>query len=268
MHGDVAFILPCLGRTEVDQQASGPQAVSMEDSTACIHGSRGRRAPAGPHLKSEPDIVAGLAKATLRPNPNVDWDGWVADYGRIRQAIGRTYPETFHDMSRRMWQPGGFHRPIAACERKWNTKTGKANFLTPAGLAEDIDAPTEQRDIVQLLTLRSNDQFNTTVYGYDDRFRGIHGTRMVVLMHRNDMARFAIDEGSRVTLATAVEDGVRREMSGFIAVPYDIPEGCIGGYYPECNALLPLWHHAEGSMTPAAKSIPVRVRPDAPAGRA
>ena len=260
IHGEEAWILPCLGRTEVDMQASGPQAVSLEDSTACIHGSIGRRAPASAHLKSEPAIVAGLAKATLPPNPKLDWDAWVADYTRIRAAIGETYPEIFHDMSRRMWEPGGFHRPLGAKDRRWNTKTGKANFIAPATLATDIDKPDEQRDVVQLITLRSNDQFNTTVYGYDDRFRGTHGTRMVVMMNRNDMARFALTDGARVTLATAADDGRTRAISGFMVVPYDIPEGCIAGYYPECNALLPLWHHAEGSKTPAAKSIPVHVR--------
>src|SRR6185312_9779350 len=263
VHGQAAYILPCIGRTELDMQASGPQAVSIEDSTGCIHGSLARQhRPASPHLKSEPAIVAGLAKAVLTPGPNVDWDGWVADYARIRAAIAATYPETFHDMSERMWQPGGFHRPIAVRKRQWNTSTGKANFMTPVSLADDIDTPAEQRDVVQLITLRSNDQFNTTIYGYDDRFRGIHGTRMVVLMHGNDIARFGLQEGDSVTLSTAVDDGRRREVSGFRVVAYDIPEGNVGGYYPECNALLPLWHHAEGSQTPAAKSIPVRVRPE------
>jgi anaerobic selenocysteine-containing dehydrogenase len=174
--------------------------------------------------------------------------------------MAATYPETFSDMSRRMWQPGGFHRKLAARHREWKTKTGKANFITPSTLATDIDMPTEQRDVVQLITLRSNDQFNTTVYGYDDRFRGVHGTRMVLLMHRNDMARFELDDRDIVSLTTAVDDGRLRTMSGFTVLPYDIPEGNIGGYYPECNALIPLWHHAEGSKTPAAKSIPVRVQ--------
>jgi molybdopterin-dependent oxidoreductase alpha subunit len=260
VHGEAAYILPCLGRTEVDEQASGPQAVSLEDSTGCFHGSQGRRALASEHLRSEPAIVAGIAKAALDANPLVPWDGWVANYARIREAIAATYPETFSDMSHRMWQPGGFHRKLAARHREWKTKTGKANFITPSTLATDIDMPAEQRDVVQLITLRSNDQFNTTVYGYDDRFRGVHGTRMVVLMHRNDMARFELDDRDIVSLTTAVDDGRLRTMSGFTVLPYDIPEGNIGGYYPECNALIPLWHHAEGSKTPAAKSIPVRVQ--------
>jgi len=162
--------------------------------------------------------------------------------------------------SQRMWRPGGFHRHLPARHREWKTRSGRANFITPLMLATDIDTPPEERDIVQLITLRSNDQFNTTVYGYDDRFRGIHGTRMVVLMHRNDMARFGLEAGDRVEMTTAVDDGKRRAMSGFMVVPYDIPEGNVAGYYPECNALLPLWHHAEGSHTPAAKSIPVLIR--------
>jgi len=260
VHGQAAYILPCLGRTELDEQATGPQAVSIEDSTGCFHGSQGRRAPASAQLKSEPAIIAGMAKSTLDANSAVDWDAWVDDYARIREAIAQTYPETFTGMSRRMWEPGGFHRPLGARHRKWNTGTGKANFIAPPSLATDIDTATEQRDIVQLITLRSNDQFNTTVYGYDDRFRGVHGTRMVVLMHRNDMVRFELDDRDIVTLTTAVDDGRERRMSGFTVVPYDIPEGCIGGYYPECNPLLPLWHYAEGSKTPAAKSIPVHVR--------
>ena len=144
--------------------------------------------------------------------------------------------------------------------REWKTKTGKANFITPATLATDIDMPVEQRDVVQFITLRSNDQFNTTVYGYDDRFRGVHGTRMVVLMHRNDMARFDLDDRDMVSLTTAVDDGRRRTSLGIDggAVRHSRKATSLG-IIPECNPLIPLWHHAEGSNTPAAKSIPVRV---------
>jgi len=258
VHGETAFLLPCLGRTERDVQASGLQSVSMEDSTGCIHASTGRREPASRHLLSEPAIVAGIAKATLPRNPRVDWDSWVADYARVRDAIGATYPNIFHAMNRRMWEPGGFHRPLAARHRKWNTDTGRANFVTPQPIDREVAAPS---DVVQLMTLRSNDQFNTTVYGYDDRFRGIHGTRMVVLMHPNDMARFGLKERDMVALSSAVEDGRRRMVSGLMVVPYDIPEGNVGGYYPECNALIPLAHHAAGSHTPAAKAVPVRILP-------
>lgn len=258
-HGEVSFILPCLGRTEIDHQASGPQAVSMEDSTGCMHGSKGQVRPASPHLLSEPKIVAEIAKATVPGRGTIPWDEWVADYGKVRDAIAETYPEIFHDFNARMWQPGGFHRPISARKRIWKTRSGKANFITPKALTEDIDTPPEARDVVQLITLRSNGQFNTTIYNYDDRFRGIYGSREVVLMHRNDIDRLGLREGMLVTLATAVDDGVDRRVGGLRVVVYDIPEGCIGGYYPECNPLIPLWHHEEKAKTPAAKSIPVRV---------
>jgi molybdopterin-dependent oxidoreductase alpha subunit len=259
VHGEISFILPVIGRIEVDRQPRGPQAVSMEDSLACIHGSRGVRAPASQHLISEVRLVAELAKATLDPNPKVPWDEWADDYSRIRAAIGETYPETFYDYDRRMWEPGGFHRDLPARQRVWKTKTGKANIVTPRSLHEDSDMPEIGGDVLRLITLRSNDQFNTTVYGYDDRFRGIKGTRMVVLMNAGDVGRLGLREGEIVALRTVAKDDVVRAMGGFRVVPYNIPAGCIGAYYPEANALLPIWHYAEGSKTPAAKAIPVRV---------
>jgi molybdopterin-dependent oxidoreductase alpha subunit len=259
IHGEIAFLLPCLGRIELDRQASGPQAVTVEDSTSCIHGSLGMQPPASPHLLAEPAIIAALAKAILPPNPKLDWDAWVADYGRVREAIAETYPEDFHDFNARMWQPGGFHRSLAARRREWKTKTGKANFIVPAGLETDPDATPADQDVLRLITLRSNDQFNTTIYGYHDRFRGIHGTRMVVLMHRNDIDRLGFREGEQVSLVTEASDGVDRRLGGLTLLAYDIPEGCCAGYYPECNVLVPLWHHAERAMVPAAKSVPVRI---------
>jgi len=259
VHGAVSFILPVIGRTEVDRQPSGPQAVSMEDSLACIHGSRGVRAPASPHLISEVRLVAEIAKATLDPNPNVPWDSWADDYRRIRVAIGETYPETFYDYDRRMWEPGGFHRDLPARKRVWKTKSGKANIVTPRSLHEDSDMPEIGGDVLRLITLRSNDQFNTTVYGYDDRFRGIKGTRMVVLMNAGDIGRLGFRDGELVMLRTVAKDDFVRTMAGFRVVPYNIPAGCIGAYYPEANSLLPVSHYAVGSKTPAAKAIPVRV---------
>ena len=262
IHGEVSYILPCLGRSEIDVQATGPQVVTMEDSTGCMHASTPQVTPASEHLKSEPAIIAGIAKAALPPN-KVPWDIFVDDYGEVREAIAQTYPDIFHDFNQRMFTPGGFHRPLGARHRKWDTKTGKANFIVPDSLAEDIDEPG-RRDVVQLITLRSNGQFNTTVYSYDDRFRGIYGSRMVLMMHRNDIDRFGLKEGDVVGLETAVDDGVARKIDGFRVIAYDIPEGCIGGYYPECNPLIPLWHHAEGSKVPAAKSIPVKILARAP----
>jgi molybdopterin-dependent oxidoreductase alpha subunit len=255
---EISFILPCLGRVEKDLQATGEQAISIEDSTSCIHGSKGVRTPASRHLLSEPKIVAEIAKSCLRPNPHIPWDSWVADYALIRREIAAIYPD-FTDMETRMWAPGGFRRPQPARERVWLTATGKARIITPKSLDEDADAPSTGPDVLRMMTMRSNDQFNTTIYGYDDRFRGIRGTRMVVLMSKVDIARLDLAEGELVGLSTAVDDGVPREMTGFRVTAYDIPAGNIGTYYPETNALIPLWHHAARSQVPAAKNIPVRL---------
>ena len=260
--GAISYILPVLGRIEVDRQASGPQSLSMEDSTGCIHGSRGVRAPASPHLISEVRLICELAKVVFDANPKLTWETWMDDYGLIRQSIAETYPEIFHDYDARMWVPGGFQRPLPARTREWKTQTKKANFIVPRALDEDADMPSVGRDSLRLITLRSNDQFNTTVYGYTDRFRGIHGTRDVVLMNRSDIDRLGLDAGETVGLRTVSHDDVDRHLGGLTIVPYDIPQGCIGAYYPEANVLLPLWHYAEGSKTPAAKSIPVTVYKD------
>jgi molybdopterin-dependent oxidoreductase alpha subunit len=255
--GAVTYLLPCLGRIETDVQASGPQAVSIEDSTSCIHGSRGKAAPASPNLLSEPAIVAGIAKRILPPNPNVDWDAWVADYARIRDAIEQTYPEPFKDFNKRLFTPGGFWKGNKASERIWLTPSEKAEFLVPAGLSATgfNDAPGRFR----LMTLRSNDQFNTTIYGYHDRFRGVRGTRDVLFINAADMAEAGLREGQIVALVSDAEDGKTRRQGGLIVTPYAIPRGCLGAYYPECNVLMPVEHHAEQSHVPAAKSVPVRI---------
>ena len=266
VHGERAYILPPVSRIEIDRQATGPQAVSMEDSTSCVTGSKGFRRPASDMLRSEPFIVAGLAKATLPPNPKVTWDAWVADYGLIRDAIETTFPDKFKDLNDAMWQPGGYHIPSKARNREWATETGKANFIVPKALSDSATAPEEDRDVLTLMTLRSNDQFNTTIYGYHDRFRGIKGTRMVVLMNRDDMDRLGFAEADTVALHTTAEDRAR-SFDGLRVTAYNVPAGCIGAYYPECNPLLPLWHKATGSNTPAAKSIPVRITLTAAAPR-
>lgn len=255
--GDHTYLLPCLGRIEKDVQASGPQAVSVEDSTSCIHGSRGKAEPASPHLLSEPRIVAEIAKRILPPNRHVDWDGWVADYARIRDAIEATYPDIFKDFNKRLFTPGGFWKGNKAAERIWMTKSGKAEFLAPSGVSATgfADAPGRFR----LMTLRSNDQFNTTVYGYHDRFRGVKGTRDVLFINEADMTAAGLSEGQVVTLASDAGDGVSRTRPGLIVTPYSIPRGCLGAYYPEANVLMPVDHHAEESHVPAAKSVPVRI---------
>ncbi|MBO1078562.1 FdhF/YdeP family oxidoreductase [Roseomonas haemaphysalidis] len=261
--GEVTFLLPCLGRTEIDEQRNGPQLVSIEDSNGQIHPSRGVAKPAGPHLRSEPAIIAELAKATLPDSGKVPWDDWVADYARIRDAVAESLPESFHDYNARLRKPGGFPRARAARERIWKTKTGKANFIVPAGLVADPDAPALGPDVLRLMTIRSNDQFNTTIYGYDDRFRGVNGTRRVLFIGRNDMVRLGLSDGQTVRLTTAVQDGRTRSVGSMRVVAYDVPDGCCAAYYPECNPLIPLWHHAERAKVPAAKSVPVRITPDA-----
>jgi anaerobic selenocysteine-containing dehydrogenase len=188
----------------------------------------------------------------------VPWDTWVGDYSTVRDAIAATYPEQFFSFNERIKDPRGFRRPIAASHRQWKTKTGKANFVVPKALHSSFDDGADA-DVLRLVTLRSNDQFNTTVYGYDDRFRGIHGTRDVLLLNRDDMKRFGIKEGADVALQTVASDGVERKLGGLRAVAYDIPAGSCAGYYPECNVLIPVYQHAEESQVPAAKSVPVRL---------
>lgn len=255
VHGRDAYLLPCLGRIEIDRQQGGEQAVTMEDSTAFMHGSRGRAAPAADTLLSEPAIVAGIAKALLPPNPRVDWDAWVADYGRIRDAIAETYPDIFHDFNARMWTPGGFRKPLAAVRRVWETETKKANFTTPDGLVADPDMPSRP-DALRLFTVRSDGQFNTTIYSLEDRFRGTE-RRDVLFMAREDMDARGLADGDVVTASTAVDDGVARRVEALRVIEFPVPAGCVAGYYPELNPLIPLWHYAKESKVPAAKSIDI-----------
>jgi len=257
--GRVTYLLPCLGRIEEDVQSAGPQAVSVEDSTSCIHGSRGKAKPASEHLLSEPAIVAAIAKRILPANPRLDWDAWVGDYALIRDAIEQSYPEVFPDFNARLFTPGGFWKGNKASERIWLTPSGKAEFLAPSCLS--ATGFEEKQGRYRLMTLRSNDQFNTTIYGYHDRLRGVKGTRDILFMNSEDMEREGLSPGQKLTLSSDLGDGLERTRSGFIATPYDIPPGCLGAYYPEANILIPLDHHAEESHVPAAKSVPVRIRP-------
>ncbi len=257
IHGQIAYMLPCLGRIEIDRQNGVPQSVSTEDSSGFMHGTHGFHQPASSKLRSEHAIIGGIAMALHLDR--VDWQAWINDYSQVRKAIENTYPQIFADFERRMWQPGGFRRPIPARERIWKTQTGRANFVIPTALDADSDMQQPGANVLRLLTIRSNDQFNTTIYGYDDRFRGIHGTRHVLLIHPDDIARLGFHEGDLVVAATVADDAVR-EVRGLRLTPYDIPRGCVAGYYPECNPLIPLWHCAKESQVPAAKSIPIRIR--------
>ncbi|KTF69600.1 FdhF/YdeP family oxidoreductase [Sphingomonas sp. HT-1] len=256
--GETAYLLPCLVRSEQDIQNDTPQVVTMEDSLSCIHGSIGEAKPASPHLKSEMAIVAGLAQATLDPNPRVPWAEWAVDYAAVRDAIEATYPEMFRNFNQRLFTPGGFFKGNSARERNWKTKSGKADFTVPAALNATGFAAEE--GLYRLITLRSNDQFNTTVYGYSDRLRGIEGKRDVVLINPDEMARAGLREGQRVALVGDASDGVDRVVEGLEVLPFNLPDSCLAGYYPELNPLIALRHHDQASHTPAAKSVPVRIR--------
>jgi molybdopterin-dependent oxidoreductase alpha subunit len=257
VHGQQALILPCLARSDIDMQAGGRQSVTVEDSMSMVHASSGLVTPPSEHLKSEVAIVCGMAKATL-PDRGIDWDFYVADYDRIRDKIEAVFPDLFADFNGRIRRPGGFHLTVPPRERVWNTATGRANFLVFAGVEED--PPVSDPAMLRLATLRSHDQYNTTIYGLDDRYRGVFGGRMVVFMNNADMRARGIGEGDLVEIESLAGDGKRRVVGGFWAKPHSIPRGSIGAYYPETNPLLPLAYHDVKSGTPAAKSIPVLVR--------
>ncbi|RFC64328.1 formate dehydrogenase [Fulvimarina endophytica] len=254
-----SYILPCLGRLERDEQNGRPQTVSMEDSTACIHASLGKTEPASKELLSEPRIIAELAKALVAGRSTVPWDEWAGDYAKVRDAIERAYPDDFRDFNTRFETPGGFHRDIGATRREWRTETGKANFLPPESFDVDPDIDTRPADVLNLMTVRSNDQFNTTIYGYDDRLRGVDGTRMVILMNAEDMKRMGLSDRDRVDVETHADDGIVRRVENYLVHAWQLPRGDCAGYYPELNALIPLWHHSRRAHVPAAKSVPVRL---------
>jgi molybdopterin-dependent oxidoreductase alpha subunit len=260
--GEISYILPCLGRLDEDMQESGPQAVSMEDSLSHIYGSVGIAEPPSEYARSELAIIAGMAKATLPQNPKVRWDEWTENYDRVRDLIAETYPDEFHDFNERLYEPGGFYRGNAARERRWNTKSGKAEFTAPttlSALGEDAGTTGPGAGRMTLVTLRSNDQFNTTVYGFSDRLRGLEGSRNILLINRDEMARLGLQEKDLVTLVCDIDDGIERKVSGLIITAYDLPNGCVAGYYPELNPLVPLEYNEKKSNTPAYKGAPVRI---------
>ena len=258
VHGRASWLLPCLARSEEDLQEGGPQAVTIEDSFSHIHGSIGTRKPASAHLRSEPAIVAGIAKALLPPHPRWRWDEWIADYARVRDLIEETYPDQFRSFNQRMFDAGGFYRGNHARERIWETDSGKAEFTCPSVMSALGVGTAPGR--YHLITMRSNDQFNTTIYGFSDRLRGLEGSRMILLIGPDDMVREGLCAGDVVSLVSDAGDDVHRQVSGLMVTPFDLPAGCLGGYYPEMNPLIPLWYHDEASKTPASKSVPVRIQ--------
>jgi molybdopterin-dependent oxidoreductase alpha subunit len=248
--GKEALILPCLGRTETDLQNGVPQKITVEDSMSMVHASEGKNQPASPHLLSEPAIVACMAIACL-PRTTTDWAGLVIDYDRIRDKIEEVFP-AFKGFNEKIRQPGGFHLRNAAREREWLTQTGKANFIT-ATLPKNELAPGQFR----LMTIRSHDQYNTTIYGLDDRYRGIKGERKVVFVHEEDMAQAGLQAKDRVAITSIDAQGTIRKVTGFKVIPYDIPRGCAAAYFPETNALVSINAVAHKSHTPVSKYIVV-----------
>jgi len=260
MPGEASFILPCLGRTEMDLNAAGSgQLVSVEDSMSMVHGSAGINRPASPHLLSEVAIIAGIAQATVGSSV-VDWAELANDYDRIRDHIAATIPG-FENYNARLRKPRGFHLRNSAAHREWQTPAGRASFSCPALPEETVHQRARRGEgRFALQTFRSHDQYNTTVYGLDDRYRGVYGERQVIFIHPADLKAMNAEAGDRVDVIGEHDDGIERIARDFRFVPYDIPRGSIAGYYPELNVLVPLGSAGEESDTPTSKSIMVSLR--------
>ncbi|MEV6776519.1 FdhF/YdeP family oxidoreductase [Streptomyces syringium] len=258
--GARALILPTLGRTERDRQSGGDQFVTVEDSMGMVHASRGRLEPASPHLLSEPAIVCRLARRVLGTESTTPWEEFEKNYATIRDRVSRVVPG-FEDFNARVARPGGFTLPHAPRdERRFPTATGKANFT-----AAPVEYPKAPEGRLLLQTLRSHDQYNTTIYGLDDRYRGIKNGRRVVLVNPDDARTLGLTDGSYADLVSEWTDGTERRAPGFRVVHYPTTPGCAAAYYPETNVLVPLDHTADTSNTPASKSLVVRLEQADPA---
>ena len=258
--GRETLILPCLARSEIDVQPGGRQFVSVEDSMANVHRSEGRLKPASPQLRSEAAVVAGMARAALGETSSVPWETLVADYDCIRDRISRVVPG-FERFNERVREPGGFVLPRPPAERRFDTPSGRALFKV-------VDLPRVDLAPGQLvmMTVRSHDQYNTTIYDTNDRYRGVKGDRLVVLLHPEDMAERGLSEGELVDLQSHF-GGQRRELRGFRALARDVPRGCAVTYFPEANPLVPIDQVAAGSFTPAYKSVVISVTARRPGSR-
>ena len=257
--GRTALILPCLGRTEIDVQQAGPQFVSTENSMGVVQASRGTVPKASEHLLSETRIVARLARATLGERSPVRWEWLADDYGRIRDLIEKVVPG-FERYDERVRGPRGFYLPNGPREGRFTTPSGKAKFTV-----HPLPKLELRRGQLLMMTVRSHDQYNTTIYGLEDRYRGLKHARRVVLLHREDMRELGIEEHQLVDLTSHFR-GETRNAPGFVAVPYDIPRGCACTYFPEANVLVPAGQVAHTSNTPASKSVVITLRPSAAAG--
>ena len=256
--GQDALILPCLGRTEIDIQASGDQMVTVEDSMSMVHGSAGINPPLSDMLLSEPAIVSRMAQATLQ-EVSIDWRGFASDYSKIRDKIAEIVPG-FEGFNERIQVRGGFYLGNSAGERRWLTEGGKARFcIHPLSVRADVRKDGDGERIFTLITIRSHDQYNTTVYGLNDRYRGVKGERRVLFINRKDIRDLGIKNGDVVTLRSCEPDGRERSALGFRIMAYEIPEGSVAAYYPETNVLLSVDSIDVRSGTPASKRIPITI---------
>ncbi|MXQ63466.1 FdhF/YdeP family oxidoreductase [Actinomadura rayongensis] len=253
-HGRRALILPCIGRTEKDHQAAGVQATSVEDAMSMVHLSTGMKRPASPHLLSEPAIIAGMARAAL-PDSATPWEGYVEDYDRIRDTMAQVL-DGFEDFNRRVRQPHGFRIHQPARDREFRTASGRAEF-SAAGLPDVVPAP----GTLALGTMRSHDQWNTTIYSDNDRYRGIRNLRTLVFMNPDDMRERGLAEFDEVDVTSVAKDGSTRSLLRYRAVPYDIPRGCAAGYMPEMNVLCAIGDYSAQSDQPLMKHLKVTVEP-------
>jgi molybdopterin-dependent oxidoreductase alpha subunit len=254
--GEAALILPCLGRTERDVQRGRPQFVSVEDTTGVVHASSGTLEPASPELLSEPAIVAGMATATLGVRTTVRWGALIDDYDRIREHIEHVVPG-FEGYNDRVREPGGFYLPNGPREGQFSTPSGRACFSVHPIPSHELDGKK-----LLLTTIRSHEQFNTTIYGESDRYRGIAHGRRVVFVSPEELEAQGFEAGALVDLVS--HDGPRRRRAErFKLVPYPIPRGCAAAYFPETNVLVPVGSVAEGSNQPASKSIVVTLEASA-----
>ncbi|MCM8730900.1 FdhF/YdeP family oxidoreductase [Hephaestia sp. GCM10023244] len=256
VHGRDALILPVVARSEEIRTAAGEQFITIEDSFSNVTASRGVLAPASPDLLPEVEIVCRMARATL-PDSKVRWESYSDDYDLIREAIAQVYPAIYTGFSERIKAPRGFHLDIPPRRRVWSTPNGKANFLILPGL--EVNPSVADPAMLRLATVRSHDQFNTTIYSYSDRYRGVYNDRMVLFMNAEDRAERGLAPKARVVAETISDDGVSRRVEGLTVIDYPMPRGSLAGYFPELNPLLPLDHYDRTSGTPAAKAIPVRV---------
>src|SRR5947208_5286612 len=252
--GEIALILPCLGRSEIDRQESGEQFVTVEDSMGIINPSRGHAEPASQHLLSEPAIVAGLAKATLGSRSTVGWDGLVANYDRIRDRIERVVPG-FENFNARIHKDVFYLPNDARDRRKFNNKEGKAKFII-----SELTSHRLESGQYLMTTVRSHDQFNTTIYGLNDRYRGVYNGRRVIFMNTDDITDGGLQQGQLVDLTSYYRDETRVARN-FMVAPIEIARGCTATYFPEANALVSINNSAERSNTPVSKSVIISIAP-------